>query len=117
MTAFLAPSTDDPLPRLRAELRARRLQAEMDVAMVGGEPDVRLHVCEQGRPDLAVEVLGRAPSAAPPDHWDAVRIQHGGRRVWRGPDRGCSLDEVRRFVEALLFLGVAQLAQLYVDLG
>ena len=85
--------------------------------MVCGEPDVRLQVCQDGRPDLAVELLAPDPPAWRSRHWDAVRIQCDGRSVWRGPDRGCSLEEVRGFVQALLCLGVAQLAQLYIDLG
>jgi hypothetical protein len=46
-----------------------------------------------------------------------VRVEHGHREVWRGPDSSCSVSEVMRFVVALLCLGAGQLGQLYLDLG
>jgi hypothetical protein len=108
---------DDALQLLCARLRAKRLQARIDVATVGGEPDVRLQVCRNGGSDVLVELLAPDPPPRRPEHWDAVRIQCGGRRVWRGPDQDCSLDEVEEFVQALLQLGMPELERLYVDLG
>jgi hypothetical protein len=116
-TTPLHPTSDDPLQELCVRLAAQRLEARIDVGMVAGERDVRLQVCQDDRPDVMVELLAPDPSTWHSRHWDAVRVQRGGRRVWRGPARGCPLDEVGRFVQALLLLGATQLAQLYVDLG
>lgn len=116
MTSLHSPA-DDQLQQLCTQLREQRLQARIDVGMVAGEPDVRLQVCRESRPDLSVEVLAPGPPTPRTPHWDAVRVLGDARHVWRGPDSGCALDEVGRFVQALLSLGVAQLAQLYVDLG
>jgi hypothetical protein len=112
VTTPLHPGTDDALQQLCVRLTAQRLQARIDVGMVAGEPDVRLQVCQDHRPDVTVELLAPDPPTWHSRHWDAVRVQRGGRRA-----RGCSLDEVGRFVQALLVLGATQLAQLYVDLG
>jgi hypothetical protein len=109
--------TADSLQRLCEELTAQRFRAAITVEMLWGEADVRLQVRRPEPLDLVVELMAPDPPAWTSPNWDGVRVEHGHRQVWRGPDRTCSLNEVRRFVQALLCLDQAQLAAQYVDLG
>jgi hypothetical protein len=117
VTTAADPTAADPLQALCVRLTAQRLRVRIDVTTAAGEPDVRLEVCREDRPDLTVELLEPDPPSRCPGHWNAVRVQCGARQVWRGPEHGCSLDEVEQFVEALLTLGEPELAQLFTELG
>jgi hypothetical protein len=114
-----APSTlvDDSLRRLCEQLAARHFSVTIDVHVVCGEPDVRLRVCRPQDPAVTVELLGPDPTSWSSRGWHAVRLQHGDRRLWHGPDHGCPLEEVATFVAALVCAGTEHLGQRYVDLG
>ena len=107
----------DSLDRLCELLVAQDFSVELSVEPICGERDVRLRVCWHEDPAVSVEVLAPDPSTWMSRCWDAVRIDRGHRRVWRGPDQGRPLDEVADFVSALLCLTAAQLADRYVDVG
>ena len=115
----LSPSSVVPAPlhQLRDQLLALHLFVEFSAEPLCGEPDVRLRICRREEPDVSVELLVPDPTTWSSRNWDGVRIQRGYRRMWRGPDQGCSLGEVATFVEALLHLGTTQLPQRFVDLG
>lgn len=57
--------------------------------------------------DLSIESLRGGPDG----------VDHGQRRVWRGPDQGRALEEVTTFASALLRLGAARLAEHHVHAG
>jgi hypothetical protein len=115
----LSPSSVVPAPlhQLCDQLLALHLLVEYSAETLCGEPDVRLRICRREEPDVSVELLVPDPGTWSSRHWDAVRIQRGYRRMWRGPDQDCSPGEVAAFVEALLDLGATQLPQRFADLG
>jgi hypothetical protein len=115
----LSPSSVVPAPlhQLCDQLVALRLFVEFSAETLCGEPDVRLRICRRDEPDLSVELLVPDPMTWCSRNWDAVRIQRGCRRMWRGPDLDCSLGEVATFVEALLHLSTTQLPQRFANLG
>ena len=116
---YSSPDTvvDASLHRLCEQLVTQHFTVELSVESLCGERDVRLRVCRHDHPAVSVEVLAPDPSTWMSRCWDAVRIDCGRRRLWRGPDQERPLEEVVDFVSGLLCLTAAQLAQRYVDVG
>jgi hypothetical protein len=105
------------LHQLCDQLVALQLEVEISVETLCGESDVRLRVSQRHDPDRTVELLAPDPTAWSSRNWDAVCVQHGCRRVWRGPGESCSLDDVATFVHALVCLDAARLTPRYVALS
>jgi hypothetical protein len=98
---FPVELVDPTVLALCQEFLARGLVADVRVAFVCGEPDVRLVVCRNGD-DLTVELLGELATEPVPAHWAAVRVQADRREVFQGPRYGSARAEVVDFVAALL---------------
>ena len=107
----------DSLQQLCRQLVALRLVVDLSVGTLCGEPDVRLRICRREVPDASVELLVPDPATWSARNWDAVLVQQGQRRLWRGPDQDCPLDEAATFVRALLSINDTGLAERYAVLG
>lgn len=112
----LTEYVDDRLRDLCAQLAARHHPTEVCVELAWGEPDVRVRV-RGPRRNVVVELLVDRPGAPVDEHWAAVRDEGGRREVWRGPTRPCPDGGLLCFVEDLLQLDAARLAERFTDLG
>lgn len=96
-----APARPHPdVLTLVAELVRRGFIVELVTHDCCGEEDVRVHVWDAVTP-VTVEVL-LAGGCWPTEHWDAVRVDGGGRLLWRGPCRLQPVETLVRFVGDLL---------------
>jgi hypothetical protein len=110
------PEPDVRSAALLTLLRARGLRAELTASECCGECDVRICV-QRRRLGPAVELLCSATGDPQPPQWHAVRLTGNERTVWRGPMCGGEPEAVAGFVEDLLVLDEAALAERYRRLG
>jgi hypothetical protein len=101
---------------LLSRLRACGLRARLAMSECCGERDIR--ICVHRRLlGPAVELLCCTAEDPQPAQWHAVRLTGDQRTVWRGPACDGELDAAVAFVEDLLVLDEAALADRYLRLG